>query len=67
MQRIRHTLLGRKVRFSWVRGHSGHPLNECADRLAVAARRGHEAQIDAAVQRAVAASIVAELIDSRAA
>jgi ribonuclease HI len=25
------------VEFSWVKGHSGHPMNELADRLAVAA------------------------------
>lgn len=28
-----------RVRFVWVRGHSGHPLNEGADRLAAVARR----------------------------
>jgi cyclic pyranopterin phosphate synthase len=28
----------RKVGWEWVRGHNGHPLNEEADRLAVAAR-----------------------------
>lgn len=27
-----------KVRFEWIRGHAGHPLNELCDRLAVAAR-----------------------------
>ncbi|HRN37692.1 MAG TPA: ribonuclease HI [Flavobacteriales bacterium] len=26
------------VRFQWIRGHAGHPLNELCDRLAVAAR-----------------------------
>jgi ribonuclease HI len=27
-----------KVRFQWIKGHAGHPLNELCDRLAVAAR-----------------------------
>jgi len=27
-----------EVRFHWIRGHDGHPLNERADQLAVAAR-----------------------------
>ena len=52
---------GRRVRFSWVRGHAGHPLNEAAHRLAVAARRGHEALIDPDVREAVADNIVAPL------
>jgi ribonuclease HI len=30
-------LAGRRVTFEWVKGHSGHPLNEEADRLANAA------------------------------
>nr|WP_238356313.1 ribonuclease H [Kribbella italica] len=28
------------IDFRWIKGHSGHPLNERADRLAVAARQG---------------------------
>lgn len=52
---------GRRVRFDWVRGHSGHKLNEIADRLAVAARRCHEAGIDHGQSRGLAAQIVADL------
>lgn len=39
--RIRHMISARgfPVRFIWVRGHAGHPLNDGADRLAVTARR----------------------------
>ena len=42
------------VRFQWIRGHNGHPLNELCDQLAVAARNqsvlavdeGYEAQAE---------------------
>jgi len=35
-----------KVRFQWIRGHSGHPLNELCDRLAVAASQQQELLVD---------------------
>lgn len=31
----------RRVIFKWVRGHTGHPLNEAADLMAVEASHGH--------------------------
>jgi len=37
MKALDAALAGRRVRFEWVKGHSGHPLNEAADRLANAA------------------------------
>ena len=37
MQAIDKAITGRKVSFEWVRGHSGHPLNEAADDKARAA------------------------------
>jgi ribonuclease HI len=39
LRRIQHAMRNREVTFEWVRGHSGHPLNECADRIALQARR----------------------------
>lgn len=35
-----------RVRFQWIRGHNGHPLNELCDRLAVAAREQSELLVD---------------------
>ncbi len=37
MKALDEALAGRRVRFEWVKGHAGHPLNEEADRLANAA------------------------------
>jgi len=35
-----------KVKFQWIRGHSGHPLNELCDQLAVAARNQNVLAVD---------------------
>jgi len=34
MRALDEAMTGRRVEFAWVKGHSGHPLNEAADRLA---------------------------------
>ncbi len=42
MQAIDEAITGRKVSFEWVRGHSGHPLNEAADDKARAAATAYQ-------------------------
>jgi ribonuclease HI len=44
-----------KVRYSWVRGHDGHAVNEVVDRLAEAAARGTTGPDEAAVTAALRA------------
>jgi ribonuclease HI len=44
----------REVEFLWVRGHSGHPLNERCDRLAMEAAQGQSLPADAGYERAEA-------------
>lgn len=46
VKRILGSARGVDIRFEWVRGHDGHPLNEIADRLAVLARRNREMDVD---------------------
>lgn len=40
---IDEAMVGRRVQFEWVRGHSGHELNDTADRLARAAATAYQA------------------------
>lgn len=51
---------GRPVSFRWVRGHSGHPLNEGADDLARQARRFAETDATHQVCAAISERIVGE-------
>ena len=45
MQAIDKAITGRKVSFEWVRGHSGHPLNEAADGKARAAATAYQRHV----------------------
>lgn len=45
MQAIDESISGRKVSFEWVRGHSGHPLNEAADDKARAAATAYQRHV----------------------
>ncbi len=42
MQALDEALAGRSVRFEWVRGHVGHPMNEAADSRARAAATAYQ-------------------------
>lgn len=42
MQALDRAMAGRNVRFEWIKGHSGHPLNEEADRLANGAATAYQ-------------------------
>ncbi|MDO5682763.1 MAG: ribonuclease HI family protein [Propionibacteriaceae bacterium] len=46
MKALDAAMAGRNVRFTWVKGHAGHELNEAADRLARAAASAYQAGAD---------------------
>ena len=47
-----------RTQFEWVRGHGGDPLNEAANRLAIAARRNTDSGTSSSVASMVAKSIL---------
>ncbi len=47
-----------RVRWTWVRGHDGHPVNEIVDALAQSAARGVEGPTEADVLEALRAAAV---------
>lgn len=61
VSRIRRDIAGRDITIRWVKAHAGHPLNETADRLAVAARRNAVANVAADTRAQIAKRIVADL------
>lgn len=63
LSRLKSTIAGRDVTISWVRGHSGHPLNEGADRLSRYARRSRAMGVAASAIDDVRASIAAETME----
>ncbi|WP_103061881.1 ribonuclease H family protein [Actinomyces qiguomingii] len=42
MKQLDAAMRGRKIRFEWVRGHVGHPMNEAADQRARAAATAYQ-------------------------
>lgn len=61
IQHLSQALEQRTVDVTWVAGHSGHPLNEAADRMAVYARRCVDA--DLTPDRFMLASIAQDVAD----
>lgn len=64
LRRIQHIITGRQVTFDWVRSHSGHALNEGADRLAVHARRAAQHDLADDVRRTLVRQIVDDTLHS---
>ncbi|MGV9748316.1 RNase H family protein [Rhodococcus zopfii] len=61
IDKIRRQSSGREMTVRWVKAHAGHPLNETADRLAMAARRNAVAGVAPEVCEQIAQNILADL------
>lgn len=66
VEQIRTLMANRDVTLEWVRGHNGHPLNEAADRLAMAARRARELSTPRPIAQQIKQQIVTDLISGAA-
>jgi ribonuclease HI len=62
LRRLQALLTDRDVTFQWVRSHSGHALNEGADRLAVHARRAAQCELAKDTHDALIRQIVEETL-----
>ncbi|NYI04943.1 RNase H family protein [Allostreptomyces psammosilenae] len=60
----RRLATGHFLELGWVRGHSGHPLNEGADRLAVLGRRAAHAGLPRELSARTAKRIADETLDA---
>lgn len=56
-------LAGRQVRFEWVKGHAGHPLNEAADLRARAAATAYQLDEPVPTGPGIAGAAASEQID----
>ena len=66
LRRIQALLTERDVTFEWVRSHSGHSLNDGADRLAMHARRAAQCDLEKATSDALVRQIVEETLGALA-
>lgn len=60
LDRIRAEQRRRKISIQWVRGHSGHRLNEIADRLALGIRRASQSQVEKPQWDVIRCTIIAD-------